>query len=37
MDASLIEGLILCGGQAQRMGGQDKGLIELKQRPLFEH
>jgi molybdopterin-guanine dinucleotide biosynthesis protein A len=37
MDRSLIEGLILCGGQAQRMGGQDKGLIQLKQRPLFEH
>ncbi len=37
MDKSLIEGLILCGGKAQRMGGQDKGLIELKKQALFEH
>ena len=37
MDKSLVDGLILCGGQAQRMGGQDKGLIELKQQALFEH
>lgn len=34
---SLVDGLILCGGQAQRMGGQDKGLIELKQVPLFQY
>lgn len=37
MDVSLVEGLILCGGQAQRMGGQDKGLIELHKKPLFQH
>jgi molybdopterin-guanine dinucleotide biosynthesis protein A len=37
MDLSSIEGLILCGGQAQRMGGQDKGLIELQKKPLFQH
>jgi molybdopterin-guanine dinucleotide biosynthesis protein A len=37
MATALIEGLILCGGQAQRMGGQDKGLIQLKQRALYEH
>lgn len=33
----LVEGIILCGGQAQRMGGQDKGLIELKNKALFVH
>ena len=37
MDLSVIEGLILCGGQAQRMGGQDKGLIELQNKALFQH
>jgi molybdopterin-guanine dinucleotide biosynthesis protein A len=30
----LIEGLILCGGKAERMGGVDKGLIKLKNKPL---
>jgi molybdopterin-guanine dinucleotide biosynthesis protein A len=29
--------VILAGGQASRMGGQDKGLIELESRPLIEH
>lgn len=29
-----VTGLILAGGQATRMGGQDKGLIEFKGRPL---
>ena len=33
----LVEGLILCGGQAQRMGGQDKGLIALNTKPLYQH
>ncbi|MBT0322413.1 molybdenum cofactor guanylyltransferase MobA, partial [Vibrio campbellii] len=28
---------ILAGGQASRMGGKDKGLIELNQKPLIEH
>ena len=37
MNVSLVEGLILCGGQAQRMGGQDKGLIQLRKKPLFQH
>ena len=32
-----ITGVILAGGQGQRMGGQDKGLIEYQQRPLIEH
>ncbi|NGZ14383.1 molybdenum cofactor guanylyltransferase MobA [Vibrio aestuarianus] len=29
--------VILAGGQASRMGGQDKGLIELNDKPLVEH
>ncbi|MEF1251053.1 molybdenum cofactor guanylyltransferase MobA [Vibrio owensii] len=29
--------VILAGGQASRMGGKDKGLIELNQKPLIEH
>lgn len=30
-------GVILAGGQAQRMGGGDKGLIEVGGRPLISH
>ena len=30
-----ITGLILAGGQARRMGGQDKGLVPLAGRPLI--
>jgi molybdopterin-guanine dinucleotide biosynthesis protein A len=29
-----ISGVILAGGQGQRMGGVDKGLMQLEQRPL---
>ncbi|WP_112480086.1 molybdenum cofactor guanylyltransferase MobA [Vibrio variabilis] len=29
--------VILAGGQASRMGGNDKGLIEFNGRPLIEH
>lgn len=29
--------VILAGGQATRMGGQDKGLITLSDKPLIEH
>jgi molybdopterin-guanine dinucleotide biosynthesis protein A len=29
--------VILAGGQASRMGGKDKGLVELNNRPLIEH
>jgi molybdopterin-guanine dinucleotide biosynthesis protein A len=29
--------VILAGGQASRMGGSDKGLIELNSKPLIEH
>jgi len=32
-----ISGLILAGGRASRMGGQDKGLIPFAGRPLVEH
>jgi molybdenum cofactor guanylyltransferase len=32
-----ITGIILAGGRARRMGGQDKGLIELSQKPMIEH
>lgn len=30
-----ISGLVLAGGQAQRMGGVDKGLVELDRRPMI--
>jgi molybdenum cofactor guanylyltransferase len=32
-----VVGLVLAGGRARRMGGQDKGLIPLAGRPLVEH
>ncbi|RUM94703.1 MAG: molybdenum cofactor guanylyltransferase [Thiothrix sp.] len=32
-----ITGVILAGGKGRRMGGQDKGLVEYRQRPLIEH
>lgn len=32
-----ITGLILAGGRAQRMGGVDKGLVEVKGKPLIAH
>lgn len=32
-----ITALILAGGQATRMGGADKGLIECAGRPMIEH
>ena len=32
-----ITGLVLAGGLARRMGGMDKGLIELAGRPMIEH
>ncbi|SMC33697.1 molybdenum cofactor guanylyltransferase MobA [Polynucleobacter kasalickyi] len=34
IDKAEITALILCGGQAQRMGGQDKGLILLRDKAL---
>ncbi|HXK56765.1 MAG TPA: molybdenum cofactor guanylyltransferase MobA [Gammaproteobacteria bacterium] len=32
-----ITAVILAGGKGRRMGGQDKGLLELKGRPLIKH
>ena len=32
-----ITGLVLAGGQARRMGGIDKGLVEIAGRPMIEH
>ncbi len=32
-----ITGVILAGGEARRMGGGDKGLVELCGKPLVEH
>ncbi|MEE9575177.1 MAG: molybdenum cofactor guanylyltransferase MobA, partial [Gammaproteobacteria bacterium] len=32
-----ITGIILAGGQARRMGGQDKGLIQLCMKPMIEY
>ena len=39
IDASrqIFTGVILAGGAASRMGGQDKGLIALNGRPLIEY
>jgi molybdenum cofactor guanylyltransferase len=33
----IFTGVILAGGEASRMGGQDKGLITLNGRPLIEY
>ena len=32
-----VTGVILAGGLARRMGGQDKGLIQYKQRPMITY
>lgn len=32
-----ITAIILAGGQARRMGGEDKGLIQLAQKPMIEY
>jgi len=32
-----VTGIILAGGRGARMGGQDKGLLEFRGRPLIEH
>lgn len=36
-DAPRVTGVLLAGGRARRMGGEDKGLIELAGRPLAAH
>jgi len=37
MDKSSVTGVILAGGEARRMGGQDKGLVNVNTRPLIEY
>lgn len=37
MSEPRITAVILAGGKARRMGGEDKGLIDLDGRPLIEH
>jgi molybdopterin-guanine dinucleotide biosynthesis protein A len=32
-----IDAVILAGGMARRMGGNDKGLVELNGKPMIEH
>ena len=32
-----IEGVILAGGRASRMGGNDKGLVLLNGKPLYQY
>ena len=34
---SQVTGVILAGGQSRRMGGGDKGLLELAGRPMLAH
>ncbi|MEJ1296881.1 MAG: molybdenum cofactor guanylyltransferase MobA [Candidatus Sedimenticola sp. (ex Thyasira tokunagai)] len=36
-DSSAITGVILAGGLARRMGGHDKGLVELAGKPMIEY
>ncbi|ACS87724.1 molybdenum cofactor guanylyltransferase MobA [Musicola paradisiaca] len=33
----MITGIILAGGKSSRMGGNDKGLIELKGKPIYQY
>lgn len=37
VDRGLLCGVVLAGGRARRMGGQDKGLISLGARPMIEY
>ena len=37
LEPSQITGLLLAGGRGARMGGADKGLLEVRGRPLAEH
>jgi molybdopterin-guanine dinucleotide biosynthesis protein A len=37
IERSAITGIVLAGGQGRRMGGVDKGLVELDGKPLVAH
>ncbi|MGP3593149.1 molybdenum cofactor guanylyltransferase MobA [Vagococcus sp. WN89Y] len=37
VQSSAVTGVVLAGGKASRMGGQDKGLLMLKGKPLWQH
>ncbi|MDF7666781.1 molybdenum cofactor guanylyltransferase MobA [Orbaceae bacterium ESL0727] len=37
MKNSTITAIILAGGQGSRMNGQDKGLVNYQNRPLYQH
>jgi molybdenum cofactor guanylyltransferase len=37
IDRGAITGIVLAGGQGRRMGGVDKGLVELDGKPLVAH
>ncbi len=32
-----VSGVILAGGLARRMGGEDKGLVDFQGQPLINH
>ncbi|ROP48943.1 molybdenum cofactor guanylyltransferase [Enterobacter sp. BIGb0383] len=36
-DADKVTGVVLAGGKATRMGGNDKGLLVLNGKPLWQH
>jgi molybdopterin-guanine dinucleotide biosynthesis protein A len=36
-DAARVVGVLLAGGQSRRMGGGDKGLLQLAGRPMLAH
>jgi molybdenum cofactor guanylyltransferase len=36
-NSKLYSGIILAGGKGKRVGGEDKGLLEYKNKPLIEH
>lgn len=36
-DAGKVTGIVLAGGKATRMGGNDKGLLLLNGKPLWQH